>query len=314
LKLKREPIDGVLLLDKPIGISSNDALQKAKWLLNAEKAGHTGSLDPLASGMLPLCFGEATKFSRFLLEEKKCYQTVMRLGVTTTTGDSEGEVLAIEPVPTISEEILANMVANFQGLQQQIPPKYSAIKFQGQPLYKLARQGKEVVRQPRNIMISHLEVNDITEQDGILITLTIVCSTGTYIRTLVEDMGAYLGCGAHVIALRRHWVWPFQNHTLVTLAMLEAMPVMDCQKILLPMGSILSLLLPSIQLSGSAAFYLFRGQSVQVTAQTSLGEVALMTEGGEFIGVGEMQDNGRVVPRRLVQQKAPASVQEVALV
>ncbi len=303
IKRYREIIDGILLLDKPIGISSNDALQKAKYLLNAQKAGHTGSLDPLASGMLPLCFGEATKFSRFLLEERKCYATVMHLGVTTTTGDGEGEILETKNVPILNDEIIAKMVEQFQGVQTQIPPMYSAIKHQGQPLYKLARQGIEIERQSRQVMIYHLAVTHI---QGNFISLTIECSSGTYIRTLCEDMGAYLGCGAHVVELRRTWVCPFQNHKMITLDQLETQGP-AAQSILLPMNAVIPLLLPVVSLNDNAALFLSQGQHVQVESQTKAGWVALMTQAG-FLGVGEMLGNGKVAPRRLIQQKSPICV------
>ncbi len=303
-KKYRDCIDGILLLDKPVGISSNDALQKAKYLLNAQKAGHTGSLDPLASGMLPLCFGEATKFSRFILEERKCYQTVMHLGITTTTGDAEGEVLETKSIPALSEEMIAKMVAQFQGTQTQIPPMYSAIKHQGQPLYILARQGIEIERKSRNVMIYHLEITNITDN---LISLTIECSSGTYIRTLVEDMGAYLGCGAHVVELRRNWVCPFQNNQMIPLDKLETLSPPEAQSILLPMNAVIPLLMPVVSLNENAASLLSKGQNVQVESDARTGWVALMTQAG-FMGVGEMLGNGKVAPRRLIQQKSPICV------
>lgn len=302
-KQKGENLHGILLLDKPIGISSHSALQKAKSLLNANKAGHTGSLDPLASGMLPLCFGEATKFSRFFLEADKCYQAVMRLGMTTTTGDSEGELLAVKPVPPLSTDLIANMLASFKGESTQIPPMYSALKYQGQPLYKLARKGKEVVRQARKITIFNIALEKISQQDADhTIAITVVCSKGTYIRTLIEDMGAYLGCGAHVISLRRLWSAPFQHSQMITLSELEANTVSDAQTKLIPIQAILSSMLPQITLDHSLATALLHGRTIQLpeTDPTMLGWVSLATSDGEFIGVGEMQENNRVVPRRLV--------------
>ncbi|MBN9288120.1 MAG: tRNA pseudouridine(55) synthase TruB [Gammaproteobacteria bacterium 39-13] len=308
----RECVDGILLLDKPIGRSSNAALQKAKYLLNAQKAGHTGSLDPLASGMLPLCFGEATKFSRFLLDERKTYQTVMRLGITTTTGDEEGVVLERKAVPAITSEKLLEMLAHFQGAQQQIPPMYSAVKFQGQPLYKLARQGKEIERNTRDITIYRLTLDHIDESDGVLISLTVECSKGTYIRTLVEDMGAYLGCGAHVAELRRLSVWPFEANSMITIEALEEMSLEVRKSHLLSMGSVLPILLPEVLLDESAAFYIRKGQIVQSEAQIVAGWVTLVGANGEFLGVGEMLGDGRIAPRRLIQQKVIGMCGELA--
>ncbi|MBI2791224.1 MAG: tRNA pseudouridine(55) synthase TruB [Gammaproteobacteria bacterium] len=302
LKKCREIVDGILLIDKPIGISSNSALQEAKHLFNAQKAGHTGSLDPLASGMLPICFGEATKYSRFLLEEKKCYQTVMQLGVTTTTGDGEGDVVNREPIPILTEELLAQMLSRFQGQLQQIPPMYSAIKFQGQPLYKLARQGKEIERQSRQITVYGLQIDEIDAQKG-CISLTIECSTGTYIRTLVEDMGSFLGCGAHVIALRRLWVWPFNQHEMFNFDDLTRLSQPSLLSMLLPLQTVLTAILPTLKVTNMAASLLQKGQIIPFQEQSKPGWAALLTLSGEFIGVGEVLEDGRVAPRRLLQQK-----------
>jgi tRNA pseudouridine55 synthase len=306
-KKLRDIVDGILLLDKQIGVSSNAALQEAKHLFNAQKAGHTGSLDPLASGMLPICFGEATKYSRFLLEERKCYQTVMQLGVTTTTGDGEGEVVNRLPLPILTEEILAQMTGQFQGQLQQIPPMYSAIKFQGQPLYKLARQGKEIERQSRRITIHHLQIDKVDAQKG-CISLTIECSTGTYIRTLVEDMGAFLGCGAHVIELRRLWVWPFYQHQMFNFDDLTKLSQASLLSNLLPLHSVLTTLLPTLEMTNSAASLLKKGQIIPMAEPIKVGWTALVTMTGEFIGVGEVLEDGRVAPRRLLQQKEPECV------
>ncbi|MBS0288032.1 MAG: tRNA pseudouridine(55) synthase TruB [Proteobacteria bacterium] len=286
-------VNGILLLDKPLGLSSNVALQKTKRLFNAEKAGHTGSLDPLATGMLPLCFGEATKYTRFLLEEKKCYQTTLLLGVTTTTGDSEGEIVATKPVPKLSDALLNELLETFLGQQQQIPPMYSAIKHQGQPLYKLARQGKEIARKARTITISRLTLDKVEQQEeACFLTLTVECSTGTYIRTLAEDMGKFLGCGAHVSALRRLWVWPFHTHPMVTLETLH-------EGSLIALEEVLPQLLPAVCLNEQQAHFLSRGLQVEVLASAQTGWVALMTHRGTLLGVGEMVGQGRVAPRRL---------------
>jgi tRNA pseudouridine55 synthase len=307
LKRCREVVDGILLIDKPIGISSNSALQEAKHIFNAQKAGHTGSLDPLATGMLPLCFGEATKYSRFLLEEKKCYQTIMQLGVTTTTGDAEGEIVERQAIPNLTEELLTEMTTRFQGQQQQIPPMHSAIKFQGQPLYKLARQGKEIERQSRSIFIHNLQIENIDHKLG-LISLRVECGTGTYIRTLVEDMGAFLGSGAHVIELRRLWVWPFVKQKMFSFTELTSLSKTSLLATLLPLHSVLTNLLPTLGITNTAAHLLKKGQIVPQDMQKAAGWVALVTEDDEFIGVGEVLTDGRVAPRRLLQQKDAACV------
>lgn len=308
----KECVDGILLLDKPIGRSSNAALQKARYLFNAQKAGHTGSLDPLASGMLPLCFGEATKFSRFLLDERKTYQTVMRLGITTTTGDEEGEVLEQKAVPELPLEKLQEMLRHFHGEQNQIPPMYSAVKFQGQPLYKLARQGKEIERRARTINIYRLTLDNVEENEGVFVTLTVECSKGTYIRTLVEDMGVYLGCGAHVTQLRRLSVWPFESRGMLTLQALEEMSPSQRKDHLVEVGTVISLLLPKVLLDEKATFHLLRGQIVQSEAQEIAGWVTLMAANGEFLGVGEILADGRIAPRRLIQQKVTRTCGQLA--
>ena len=217
VKRVRRQVNGVLVLDKPRGMSSNQALQKVRWLLNAEKAGHTGSLDPLATGVLPLCFGEATKFSQYLLDADKGYETLAQLGVTTTTGDAEGEVLERRPVALTAEQIEAAL-QEFRGPIQQIPPMYSALKKDGQPLYKLARAGEVVEREARSVTIARLE---LLAWHGEQLRLAVDCSKGTYIRTLVEDLGQQLGCGAHVAELRRTQAGPFDLSQTVTLETLE---------------------------------------------------------------------------------------------
>lgn len=199
VKRIRRNVSGIILLDKPLGFTSNAALQKVRWLLNAEKAGHTGSLDPLASGVLPLCFGEATKFSQYLLDSDKGYETVMQLGQTTTTGDAEGEVLKTRDV-TVGRADIEAVLPQFRGQISQIPPMYSALKRDGQPLYKLARAGEVVEREARSVTINRLE---LLECEGTRVRLSVGCSKGTYIRTLVEDIGEVLGCGAYVAQLRR---------------------------------------------------------------------------------------------------------------
>jgi len=223
-RVQRRPVHGVLLLDKPLGLSSNDALQKAKWLLRAEKAGHTGTLDPLATGVLPLCFGAATKFSQLHLDADKTYEAVARLGVRTTTGDAEGEPLDERPVPPISAGKLAEIRGRFLGAIQQVPPMYSALKRGGKALYEYARAGEELHREPRDVEVHDLHLALVTTGDGApALRMVARVSKGTYIRTLGEDIGEALGCGAHLVSLRRTATGPFDLSRCVSLATLAAM-------------------------------------------------------------------------------------------
>lgn len=300
IKPKKEEINGIILLDKPTGISSNHALQTVKRLLNAKKAGHTGSLDPLASGMLPICLGEATKFSQYLLDSDKQYLVVAKLGIKTATGDAEGEIIAEKPVPEISAQTLQEVLQKFLGKTQQIPSMYSAIKYQGEPLYKLARKGLEVERQARDIHIYNLLVLD---HKADTITLDVHCSKGTYIRTLVEDIGEALGCGAHVIYLRRSVVSQYDERQMVTLKDLETAKQDGMLKsLILPIETTVHTW-PKVILNKSSSYYLQRGQAVLVAHAPSSGWVQLFDENDIFIGVGEIIDCGKVTPRRLV--KAP---------
>ncbi|MCK4609349.1 MAG: tRNA pseudouridine(55) synthase TruB, partial [Gammaproteobacteria bacterium] len=228
-------MDGILLLDKPAGITSNDALQKVKRLYHARKAGHTGSLDPLASGMLPICLGQATKFSQFLLEADKSYRVIGKLGLKTATGDAEGDVIEERDASKVNAKQIEKILTQFRGTVEQIPSMYSAIKHKGQPLYKLARQGITVERKSRSVVIYELDF--IGFEKGLL-ELEICCSKGTYIRTLVEDIGEVLGCGAHVVALRRLSCGSFLEEQMVTLPNLEELAAEQGQK------AIVSLLLP----------------------------------------------------------------------
>jgi tRNA pseudouridine55 synthase len=222
-RVQRRPVHGVLLLDKPLGLSSNQALQKAKWLLRAEKAGHTGTLDPLATGVLPLCFGAATKFSQLHLDADKTYETTVRLGVRTTTADAEGEVIETRPVQC-SWGQLVEVLDRFMGPIRQIPPMHSALKKDGKALYEYARAGEVVEREPREVVIHELELIDAQLQgDAPQLRLHVLCSKGTYIRTLGEDIAEALGCGGHLTALRRVATGPFTETQCVTLEALEAM-------------------------------------------------------------------------------------------
>jgi tRNA pseudouridine55 synthase len=292
-------IDGVFLLNKPLHMTSNQALQKVKRLFGAKKAGHTGSLDPLATGMLPICFGEATKFSQFLLESDKCYQVTAKLGEKTTTGDAEGKVIFTKPVPSLTRDQLEQILASFLGLQQQVPPMFSAIKYQGQPLYELARQGIEIERQSRPIHIHQFDLIDFNHDT---LMLNVHCSKGTYVRTLVEDVGEKIGCGAHVSALHRSVVFPYKQQNMVTLSVLEEVQkLQDLTHYLLPVETAVESF-PAVKLSTSALFYIRTGQSIMVPHLPSQGLVRLFSHDACFLGVGEIVGDGRVAPRRLVNQ------------
>ncbi len=294
-------ISGVLLLDKPIGLTSNKALQEVKFLYKAAKAGHTGSLDPLATGLLPICFGEATKLSAFLLDADKHYRVRVRLGVTTTTADAEGEVLEESDPSGVSETALRELLIEFLGEQQQLPPMYSAIKHQGERLYKLARQGVEVEREPRTIHIHSLELLAFELPE---FELDVHCSKGTYVRTLAEDIGKRLGCGAHVCGLRRTGVGPYDDQSMVTLEQVQAAfadkQFEEMDNWLLPLESALSDW-PVIKLSPDAAFYMLQGQPILVPNAPTSGWVRLYANQTEFLGVGQILDDGRVAPKRLMQ-------------
>ncbi len=222
-RVARRPVHGLLLLDKPLGLSSNQALQKAKWLLRAEKAGHTGTLDPLATGVLPLCFGAATKFSQLHLDADKSYEAVARLGVTTTTGDAEGTVLRERSV-SVDDSAVELVRARFVGQITQLPPMHSALKKDGKPLYEYARAGLDVEREPRRVTILALEATLVQDELGASLRLRVRCTKGTYIRTLAEDIGEALGCGAHLTALRRTETGGFAMAGCVALEQLEQLP------------------------------------------------------------------------------------------
>lgn len=312
--LVRFQVDGLLLLDKPKGLTSNTALQKAKRLLQAQKAGHSGSLDPLASGLLPICFGEATKFSRFLLESDKLYQTTLLLGIRTDSGDSEGKIISERPVPEFSLSDIEKALEQFRGDIFQIPSMFSALKHQGQPLYKLARQGIEIERAARPLSIQSLKLLDFQSNFTTnihTISLEIHASKGTYVRTLVDDLGEALGCGAHVIELRRLGVGPYKACQMITFSRMEAMvaeygEVLAAEKLrafLLPLeDSVIGM--PELILSDAASYYLRQGQPVIVPYSPTDGWVKLMIRDKGFLGVGEILEDGRVAPRRLVATEA----------
>lgn len=296
-------VTGILLLDKPIGLTSNDALQRVKRIYRAAKAGHTGSLDPLATGLLPVCLGAATKFSAYLLDADKRYRVRVHLGVTTSTADAEGEVLEQLPVEGVDAARIEGVLRGFRGEIDQLPPMYSAVKHGGERLYRLARRGLEVERQPRRIQIFVLELVEIALPE---IELDVHCSKGTYVRTLAEDIGRGLGCGGHVSALRRTGVGPFSEASVgfVTLEQLRALaehegaaPRLDA--LLLPLESALGHW-PAVRLSADAAFYLQQGQAVLVPQAPTQGLVRLYDGTQRFLGVGEILDDGKVQPKRLI--------------
>lgn len=293
MKPARQPVDGVLLLNKPVGITSNAALQKAKWLLNAKKAGHTGTLDPFADGLLPLCFGEATKFSAYLLDADKRYRAVLQLGVTTTTGDPEGEVLSTRAVDASCAD-LAAVLPRFMGEIEQIPPMHSALKHQGRPLYEYARAGIEIERPPRRVQIRAL---DLVEWAPPRVVIDVQCSAGTYIRTLAQDIGAALGCGAHLTALTRTAAGGFQLEQAHTLAELEALDASLRPALLLPADCLVAHL-PAVQLDAADTEALCQGRSVaHPTADPGLTRVYAASHA--FIGLADV-DASRLVPRRLI--------------
>jgi len=294
-------INGILLLDKPANVTSNGALQRVKRLFNAMKAGHTGSLDPIATGMLPLCFGEATKFSQFLLESNKSYRVTAKLGEETTTGDSEGEVTVRRPIVDVDVARIALLMKTFIGEIDQVPPMFSAIKHQGKPLYELARQGIEIERKARRIQIFSLELEGFADDQ---FTFSVHCSKGTYVRTLVEDLGRALNCGAHVTALRRTTVSPYERAVMHTLPELELIAEQHghagLNACLLPVETSVQIL-PAVQLSTAAVFYLRMGQSIRAAFPLDTPLVRLMGDDARFLGIGEVMSDGRIKPHRLVK-------------
>jgi tRNA pseudouridine55 synthase len=287
-------IDGALLIDKPVGVSSNFVLQKSKKLLEARKAGHAGTLDPLASGLLIALFGEATKFAGLLLDSEKEYAATVKLGEKTSTGDAEGEVLESKPV-SITEGQLREALARFRGEIEQVPPMHSALKKDGVPLYKLARRGESVERQARKVVIREL---DLVGFRAPLAEIRVLCSKGTYVRTLAEDIGAALGTGAHLAGLRRTGSGRFRVDGAVSMPELEAMNLQGRRSRLLPMGSLLSQL-PRVDLDAAAEARLRNGQTLEMAALPE-GVSAVYGPGGGLIGLGRAE-SGRLKPLRLTQ-------------
>lgn len=292
-------VNGIVLLDKPAGLSSNQALQRVKRLFDAAKAGHTGSLDVPATGLLPVCLGEATKVSGFLLDADKTYLATGYLGVTTTTGDASGDVLEEKPVTGITESLLLATLDKFKGSIEQVPPMFSALKHNGQRLYKLAYQGIEVERKPRPVEIYELSLLAHSPQE---FSIRVQCSKGTYIRSLVQDIGAELGCGAHTTLLRRLQSGPFNEEQMLGLEQLQTLAadgMENLDKCLLPMDEALTHL-PGIFLTTEQARYLCLGQAVQVNGLADEGLVRIYEQEGHFLGIGEARDNARVSPKRLI--------------
>ena len=290
-------IDGILLLDKPVGMTSNRALQTAKRLFDANKAGHTGSLDPLASGMLPICFGHATKTSSWLLDANKTYEVVAAIGVRTDTADADGSEIERSSVTEISESQLETAIAQFRGDIMQVPPMYSALKKDGRRLYELARAGQEVERAARPVTIHALEIQAF---DPAAPCLRVHCSKGTYVRTLVEDIAAAMGTLGHVQALRRTAVEPFGGQQMVTLEALETLGADPAARdaLLLPVDAALQAF-PAVHLDASAAFYLGNGHPVNAAEVPPEGLVRLYGPGGALLGIGAVNDAGQVAPKRL---------------
>lgn len=308
-------VDGVILLDKPTGESSNHVLQRVKRIYNAAKAGHTGALDPLATGMLPICLGEATKFSSHLLDADKRYLVTAKLGQRTDTSDSDGEVVQTRSIE-FSEQLLLDSLAHFRGDTMQVPSMYSALKHQGQPLYKYARQGIEIEREARPITVFELNFIGLEADE---LTLDIHCSKGTYIRTIIDDLGEMLGCGAHVIMLRRTSVAGYPYEKMVTIEQLEALleqaysedrpPRELLDPLLLPMDTAVSDL-PAVNVADDIGSYLLHGNPVQVAGLVPNQLVRItLGDNARFIGIGMMNDDGLLAPKRLVvfQSELPQS-------
>lgn len=292
---KGDPVDGVLLLDKPARMTSSAAVAKARWLLGARKAGHTGTLDPLAEGLLPITFGEAAKFAADLLEADKAYEARLRFGATTTTGDLEGEVTAQRPV-TFDRDQLETVLARFTGEIVQVPPMHSALKRQGRPLYELARAGETVERQPRRVRIGSLRLREF---DGAEAVLAVECSKGTYVRVLAEDIGVAMGCGACLAGLKRTRVGPLSIDGAVTLAELEALDLPARRARLLPVDALLASL-PSVELGDQEAGRFCHGQRLPL-AIAPAPRVRVYSRQARLLGVASVNEDGVLAPQRLIQ-------------
>jgi len=311
-RVQRRPVHGVLLLDKPLGFSSNQALQKAKWLLRAEKAGHTGTLDPLATGVLPICLGAATKFSQLHLDADKTYETVVRLGVSTTTGDVEGDVIDSRQV-TCSTGQVVEVLDRFTGPITQVPPMYSALKKDGRALYEYARAGETVEREPRHVTVHDLELLEMQLQgDAPFLRLRVCCSKGTYIRTLGEDIGQALGCGGHLTLLRRTATGPFSESQCITVDALETMSEVERVQRLLPVQALLqSHEKVTLDADNSARFLTGmrrRGTWPELDRAAVFGPAAgLASTFNTLLGTGHVR-SGELIPGRLL---SPIEIQQI---
>lgn len=293
-KIQRRPVNGIILLNKPLGISSNAALQKVRWIFRAQKGGHTGALDPLATGLLPLCLGEATKFSHYLLDANKSYQTTIQLGAITTTADAEGEVVEEFDIPALTEDMIEQALAGLRGTILQVPPMFSALKKDGRPLYELAREGIEIDRPARPVTIHALDLVGFTADS---ISLNVSCSKGTYIRTLAEDIAKALGTGAYVKTLHRTQTGHFSLDEGMTIEYLESLTEQERDALLLPVYESIKHF-PRVQLDDGEDFYFCRGQSVMI-GNEPMGE-SLVFAHDRFLGVGNVTDERQVQPKRLV--------------
>jgi tRNA pseudouridine55 synthase len=301
-KKRGRNISGILVLDKPAGMSSNGSLQHVKRLFNANKAGHTGNLDVPATGLLPICLGEATKVSAYLLDSDKTYRARCKLGITTSTGDAAGEVLNTCDVPEISESDMVEACNKFIGEIEQVPPMYSALKQNGKRLYELAYKGIEVERKAREVTIFDIKLLGFSQDE---FEIEVVCSKGTYIRTLAEDIGHVLGCGAHILTLRRLAAGPFKESQMISPEKLQEIADQGFEKLddlLLPMDLALTNL-PEVRLSEDVAYYLCRGQAVTVSGLPKSGRLRIYDNLGQFIGLGEVADDGRLAPKRLINNE-----------
>ncbi|WP_374294573.1 tRNA pseudouridine(55) synthase TruB [Acinetobacter sp.] len=296
-KIVRRHIDGVFLLNKPLNISSNAALQKVRWLYRAQKAGHTGALDPLATGLLPICLGEATKFSHYLLDADKRYQTTIQLGTATSTGDVEGEVVESQAIPLLTEDSISKILKQFEGETTQIPPMYSALKKDGRPLYELARQGIEIERPARPVRISQIKLLSFTEQS---ISLDVTCSKGTYIRVLGEDIAKAMGTVGHLTKLHRIQTGHFQLDEHMTIEYLESLDEVAREDLLLPSYAAVEGL-PKFELPLERVKYFNNGQESSVDFPESDG--VLVFSNGQCLGLAEVNAVGRLKPKRLLIQR-----------
>jgi tRNA pseudouridine55 synthase len=298
-KARGDRVNGVLLLDKPAGVTSNRALQIARRLLNAQKAGHTGTLDPMATGLLPVMLGEATKFSADLLDADKAYRATVRLGVTTTTGDAEGEVVERRPVPVFDAAVIEDALAAFTGTIEQVPPMHSALKRGGRPLYELARAGVEVERSARAVRIERLR---LVEAAADTLVLDVECSKGTYVRVLAEDLGRALGCGAHLAALRRTRVGPLELDDAVSVAALEEMEPEARRACLRPVDALLGTL-PSVTLDPELTARFRQGQRLAIDAQPRGGRIRVYGADTTLLGTATVNERGVVGPERLISNE-----------